>query len=284
MISEAPLCDPHCLALVGNPVRCPIIFTHELAIPRIQPTMAPRIACFVIALVSSACAPQGTRTTLAQLSTSSVTVAANYTSTSLIGPVPARDTITRDVNVEFFGPYSPSVSRSANCAVVDDDLSGTLDGAPLTVVSSGGFENSVDDGECDAVELDLKAVTPHPKQVSSLVVRDSSAVWTIEVKDLLTNDFTFAAPTTVDEPAIITWPSAVHIDEAYVQIIDSNHNVTDELGTLTGNVITADLSAVTGPATVTIEADRTATATRCDGPAACNISIDAGADFAVTLP
>ena len=240
-----------------------------------------RLRPLVALLPLTACGLEGTPVTLAQLSGSTVRVEANDTSTLLRGPVPARDSITRGVNVTFYGPFVTSKSAAANCAIVNDDLSATFDGAAMTVVSQGGY--SIDDG-CAPVELNLAEVTPRPGQVSSLLIRDSTAVWTIEGTDLLTNDFTLTPPTAVGEPAIITWPSAVTIDTEYVQIIDSAHTITQELGTLHGNVVTADLTAaVAGPATVTIEADRTAFATRCDGPARCDISVDAGADFSLIL-
>lgn len=244
--------------------------------------------CRLVALLPlAACGPQGTTATLAELS-GQVTVSVEASYNSALFPGPARYSVTRGVNVTFYGPFVDSKSVADNCAIVDNDLSATFDGAAMTVVSNGGSPSPFHVGEgdgCAPVELNLAEVTPRPGQVSSLLIHDSSAVWTIEGMNMLTNDFTLEPPIAVGDPAIITWPSAVSIDAALLQIIDSAHAITQADGTSHGNVVTADLTpAVAGPATVTIEALRTTLATRCDGPAKCAISLAAGADFSVILP
>lgn len=175
-----------------------------------------------------------------------------------------------------------------DCVRVGDDVTADLDGIRMTVVSRGGAWSSIDESGCDDVAFDLEQA-PTTRGTDTLLVRDSATTWTISGVDLFANDFVLADAPVAGQRAHITWSNAAAIEDgAYVQfeqngtVMFDAYNATDV--TTAGNVIAVALpTEFTGDGTLSINAARTVTATRCDGPATCALTIGAGADLPATI-
>ncbi len=184
----------------------------------------------------------------------------------------------------------------ADCPTISSDTTATFDGLPLTLDDEGGWDAPIDGGSvCHAIRYSLATASALPGQSSQLVFRDATTTWTIEGKDLLTNDFALQ-PSAPAGHVQIAWASAPAIDGAYVQFTDAAGTLVlagavegypnGVAVTVTGNaVVVAIPQGTTGHGMLSINAWRTPQATRCDGPVTCdNLQVSAGADLPMTLP
>ncbi len=240
--------------------------------------MTKALVVFALLPLAACDSGDGKPTTLAELSTSQITMGTGNTSSLLAtakGP---------QVQLEFFGP--PVTTATADdCVVLSADATATFDGIPMTYASRGGYQPAIDDPTCAGIQFTLDSATTQPGQLSTIVIRDASATWTIEARDLLTNDFALQSPVVPGAPATIAWASAPSIDNAFVQVLRSRgaYAVQSD-GTIAGNAVSFDIpQSDFGTGTLSIDASRTAIATRCDGPASCSITVAGGADFPITF-
>lgn len=197
-------------------------------------------------------------------------------------------------DAKLIEPGSPAPTRltisppDGDCVRVGDDVTADLDGVRMTAASRGGAWSSIDESGCDDVEFDLEGV-PASNGTDTLLVRDSATTWTISGVDLFANDFVLGDAPIAGQRAHITWSNAAAIDDgAYVQfeqngtVMFDAYKATDVA--TTGNVIAVALpTEFTGEGTLSINAARTVTATRCDGPATCTLTVGAGADLPATI-
>ncbi len=203
---------------------------------------------------------------------------------------------TAGVQVWFDTARAGSAGDPADCPTISSDATATFDGLAMTLDDAGGWDAPIDGTSwCHRISFSLGSVAARPGQVSQLVLRDSATTWTIEAKDLLTNDFKLL-PAPPAGHAQIAWTSAPAIESgAYVQFEDTAGNLVFDGSSdgyahgvtvaVTGNTIDVALPpTTTGTGTLSINAGRAPQATRCDAPAGCKLVLSAGADLPMTFP
>ena len=238
------------------------------------------LALAPIATLTACSAGDGTVVTLASLTASPVSAATSHDTSAQSGSG------APGVDVAFSGSV-PANPQPGQCPLLADDLVATFDGAPMEIANRGGYDDTGwGDSGCDGFDLRLDNATPHAGE-STIVIHDATATWTIAGNDLLTDDLALVTAVAPGTSATVTWRSAPSIDTAYAQLTSgpNGNDVQSETPTTAGDAITIAITAATpGSATLTINAERTAPPTHCDGPSSCTIGVLAGADFAVTVP
>jgi hypothetical protein len=188
----------------------------------------------------------------------------------------------------YTSPTTVTIGGGNACPRIEDDATVTLDGVAMTAESRGGAWDDFEGKGCDPIifTLDQSATPAH----SQLVIRDSSATWTIEGDNLFGNRYAVTRPAVAGGTAEITWADTASIDFVYAQFTqgDSVMFTTYVAGppvyTTSGNHIELAIPAnVTGPGTLSLNAGRAAKATRCDGPEQCVLSVVTGADLPVVI-
>jgi hypothetical protein len=243
----------------------------------------PLAACFIT--------PDHDPVPLASMTRTSVALTASNDA-PLIDPGSVTPTLAVQLDTSPIG----NEGDPADCPTISSDATATFDGLPLTLDDAGGWDAPIDGGsQCHAIRWSLATAPAHPGQSSQLVIRDATTTWTVEAKELLTNDFALQ-PSAPAGHAQIAWTSAPAIDGgAYVQFTDSAGTLVfagalegypnGVAVTVTGNVVDVAIpQGTTRDGTLSINAARTPQATRCDGPAGCDLLISAGADLPMTLP
>ena len=243
----------------------------------------PLAACFVT--------PDHDPVPLASMTRTSVAVIASNDAPR-IDPGTSSPAVTAQLDTSPVG----DAGDPADCPTIASDATATFDGLPFTLDDAGGWDAPIDGtSACHAIRWSLATASARPGESSQMVIRDGATTWTIEAKDLLTNDFV-VQPSAPAGHAQIAWASAPVIDDgAYVQFMDAAGTLVFAGAldgypngvpvTVTGNVVDVATPAGTARAgTLSINAARTPQATRCDGPAACGLLVSAGADLALTLP
>lgn len=194
--------------------------------------------------------------------------------------------------------YSVVVGISAhdehNCPRISDEVSATLDGNAMDVVSRGEWHEaviSVGAGSwCDQARFALDDVPSTPiGTTSTVVVADHDMRWTIEV-GALANDLTVdpRIPRGQDYELDVVWPSAMEegsIQEVQANALPSDPSMPywwswwnespnpDNNVTVTGNRIVLDVpERISG---LELTATRTGMIEACTGPATCAFEADA---------
>jgi hypothetical protein len=182
----------------------------------------------------------------------------------------------------------------ADCPTIASDAIATFDGLRLTVDDEGGWDAPIDGGSaCHPIRLSLATAPAAPGQLSQLVIRDAATTWTVEAKDLLTNDFA-VLPAPPAGHVQIAWASASMVDGAYAQFVDAAGTLrfagakdgypNGVAVAVAGNAVDIAIPpGATGTGTLSLNAWRTPQAS-CDGPTGCDVELSAGADLAMTLP
>lgn len=171
-----------------------------------------------------------------------------------------------------------------DCIRLGDDVTADLDGVRMEVDGRGGPWSNWGESGCDLASFRLPAPTA-AHGTSTLLIRDSATTWTITGLDLFTNDFAVVDTPIAGEHARVVWQSASTIDNgAYGQFEQNGNVMFNDTFNAAGNAIDIALPAgISGEGTLSINAARSVTATRCDGPATCTLYITAGADLPVTI-
>lgn len=200
--------------------------------------------------------------------------------------------LTTANDAKLIDPQFPAVTRltitAGDCVRIGDDVTVDVDGVRMQLVSQGGPWNNFGESGCDDVSFEL-ATPPGNRGTNTVLVRDSATTWTISGVDLFANDFALVGTPVAGQQARVVWQSADSIESgAYAQFQQGSTVMfttsVDVRGGAPANAIEVPLPAgITGAGTLSINAGRTTTATRCDGPATCTLDISAGADLPLTI-
>jgi hypothetical protein len=239
--------------------------------------MAPR---FVLAIALSACSTTQQPVRLAALSRTTMAL------TTVNDPlVPAADQYPA-IGISLLTPVSGPDGNPADCPTISNDVTATFDGLTAQLLTAGGWEQEEDGLGCNGIEFALQSAPPLAS--SELVVADGTTTWTLDGVDLLTDDIALVPDPPTGHVQLV-WPSAAAIVSAFIQISDSSghallYGSSNDDGqvqfavTLVGNTMDFVLPApVTG--TLSVYAYRTPSASRCEGPAACELQVTVAQRF-----
>ena len=182
--------------------------------------------------------------------------------------------------------------RRDDCPTISADASASLDGVPLELFTEGGLYDDIAESGCDPIRFSLD----HPavrRGLSTLVLRDSTATWTIDVMDALSADFTMTGTPAPGAQVAVTWTNATMLDpnETFGRITNANGETTwisTQLGMPTqdqsveGNTVRLKLPNPLNGTLLTIASSRRIQPHRCDGPSECFILL--GVSVGYSLP
>lgn len=195
------------------------------------------------------------------------------------------------------------IDDDASCPRVDDGITATIDGEPMTVAFRNGamFVPELSPaGECLPIGF---VHFPHRELarrgegsvIDRIVITEGTKTWEIDVADLLKHDLGATGPLLRNTTNAFVWPSAPVIGGASARVgpylstyplDDGKHWYSGDGGTIT---ITGDrIEIPVGPleafgpnAAFGVWAGRTPTPSRCDPPLRCEVGVYAA--FAGTI-
>ena len=185
-------------------------------------------------------------------------------------------------------PFVFKVTIELNgCLQVNDDVTVTLDGDTVPMLTHGGEYENVHSDRCDAVAFQI--VAPRTTASSQIEISDPTATWTVAASRLYVNDFVLQPQPGSAETLV--WQDATKIEHADALLKDSSGAVLwasfsydDKVPTAnvttTGNTIHISAPApISGPCTLAVTATRTEAADTCTGPQSCEVEARAGAEL-----